>query len=75
VQRYKAGIALMDTTAVIKHAIPKTPTRYTAENSMRCSIALAALVASVHLMPTGSENPLVQAHMKNASPSEKVIMT
>ena len=69
VQRYKAGIALMDTTAVIKHAI----SRYTAENSIRCSIALAALVASVHLMPTGSDNPLVQAHMKNASPSEKVI--
>ena len=34
VQRYQAGTALMDTTAVVKHAIPKTPTRYIAENSM-----------------------------------------
>jgi hypothetical protein len=53
VQRTEAALALLDTSALVKHAITKSTTRNIAEKLIRCSLSLAALVASVHLMPMG----------------------
>jgi hypothetical protein len=74
VQRTQAALALRSTAAVVETAITKTPTRFTAENSWRCSISLAATVASVHLMPTVSEDYQVSKFMKTATLSVKYLL-
>jgi hypothetical protein len=74
VQRTQAALALRSTTAVVKTAITKTPTRFTAETSWRCSISLAATVASAHLMPTVSEDYQVREFMKTATPLVKYLL-
>jgi hypothetical protein len=74
VQRTQAALALRSTTAVVKTAITKTPTRFTAETSWRCSISLAATVASAHLMPTVSEDYQVREFIKIATPLVKYLL-
>ena len=69
---YYAGlIASQPTVSITKTAIKKTQTRYTAENSLISSMALAVVVAATHFTPTTDDTTGLKKELKGASEGAK----
>ena len=61
--------------ALIASAVSKTPTRYTAELSIRSSLSFAAVAAATHLIVTMEERPEVRRYLStHASESERFMI-
>jgi hypothetical protein len=75
VSRYFACLSLQIGTSLVASAVSKTPTRFTAELSIRSSLSFAAVVAATHLMVTEEEKPDVHRYLSTAaSESEKFMI-
>ena len=51
IRNYKSLLAALPGVSVIRNAVQKTQTRYTAENSWMSSVAFMVLVAATHYIP------------------------
>jgi hypothetical protein len=75
---YTAVLASDPEISVIRKAIPKTQTRYTAENSWMSSVCFMILVAATHYIPMTTQTNLYeeqQKKLKDASPGAKKLFS
>jgi len=65
VNNYAAMMADQSTIAISQSYIPKSNTRYAAENSIRGSIATLGVIASTHFINVDKEDDDIRAEIKS----------
>ncbi|CAB9508332.1 hypothetical protein SEMRO_343_G121920.1 [Seminavis robusta] len=74
VTNYGGALSMLSGSSCTSRVIAKTPTRETAENSMRSGMDFASLVGSTLYMPTERELPAVRTFLNDhASDSQKYV--
>ena len=67
VRNYKSLMASLPDISVIRNAVPKTQTRYTAENSWMSSVCFMVLVAATHFIPLSTKSNQYEDQQKGFS--------
>jgi hypothetical protein len=78
ISNYKGLLASHSEVSVVREAVPKTQTRYTAENSWMSSVCFMVLVAATHFIPMTTQTGLYeeqQKKLKDASAGANELFT